>query len=102
MPVLLDFLESHYLFQGLVVAVAFVFVSSFFKELADGLPYSKIPLVGRNRWEISNAKAKKCFVTSAKELIAQGFSQVRGAPFPTLELQSTKRALKMTLRLLTH
>lgn len=76
MPVLATFLESHYFFQGIAVALALIFVSNFYKELADGLPYRKIPLVGRSRWEISNTKAKKLFVTSAKDLMVQGFSQV--------------------------
>ncbi|RAQ67749.1 cytochrome P450 monooxygenase [Aspergillus flavus] len=77
MPVLATFLESHYFFQGIAVALALIFVSNFYRELADGLPYRKIPLVGRSRWEISNTKAKKLFVTSAKDLMVQGFSQGR-------------------------
>ncbi|KAE8158738.1 cytochrome P450 [Aspergillus tamarii] len=77
MTVLADFLESHYFFQGIAVALTLTFVSNFYRELADGLPYRKIPLVGRSRWEISNKKAKKLFVTSAKDLMVQGFSQGR-------------------------
>ncbi|KAF7594216.1 hypothetical protein BBP40_009920 [Aspergillus hancockii] len=77
MPVLLIFLDNHYLLQGIAVVLTLVFVSNFYRELADGLPYRKIHLIGRSRWEITNAKAKKRFVASAKELIAQGFSQGR-------------------------
>ncbi|KAB8255566.1 cytochrome P450 [Aspergillus pseudonomiae] len=77
MPALAEILESHYFFQGIAVALTLIFVSNFYRELADGLPYRKIPLVGRSRWEISNTKAKKLFVTSAKDLMVQGFSQGR-------------------------
>ncbi|KAE8373091.1 cytochrome P450 [Aspergillus bertholletiae] len=77
MSILTDFLESHYIFQGVAVALTLIFASNFYRELTDDLPYRKIPLVGRSRWEVSNAKAKKLFVTSAKDLITQGFSQGR-------------------------
>ncbi|KAE8144230.1 cytochrome P450 [Aspergillus avenaceus] len=77
MTVILDILDSNYLFEGVVVALVLIFVSSFYRELADGLPFKGIHLVGRSRWEISNTKAKDRFVTSAKELISEGFSQGR-------------------------
>ncbi|KAE8353591.1 cytochrome P450 [Aspergillus coremiiformis] len=77
MPVLITLWETRYLLKGIAVAVGLIFVSSFYRELADGLPYSKIPLVGRSRWEISNSEAKKRFRTSAKDVIAQGFNEGR-------------------------
>ena len=94
MTVLADFLESHYFFQGIAVALTLTFVSNFYRELADGLPYRKIPLVGRSRWEISNKKAKKLFVTSAKDLMVQGFSQVWDVPCPILEHRKSRRDLR--------
>ena len=94
MPVLANFLESHYLFQGIAVALTLIFVSNFYRELADGLPYREIPLVGRSRWEISNTKAKKLFVTSAKDLMVQGFSQVWDVPCPLLERRKARRYLR--------
>ncbi|KAE8392134.1 cytochrome P450 [Aspergillus alliaceus] len=107
MPVFADVLESHYLFQGIAVALAFAFVFHFYRELADGLPYSKIPLVGRSRWEISNSKAKKRFVTSAKDLFAQGFSQLFfGGEIPGFEpFDGTEReevVLEVINKKLTH
>ncbi|GES63543.1 cytochrome P450 [Aspergillus terreus] len=77
MAVILDVLDTHHLVQGIAVALLLVFVSSFYRDLADGIPYRNIPLVGRSRWEFSNKKAKQRFVSSAKELMAQGFSQGR-------------------------
>ncbi|KAF9888074.1 hypothetical protein FE257_009339 [Aspergillus nanangensis] len=75
MALLLELLESQHAIQGLAVALVLLFVSSFYSALADGIPYWNIPLVGRSRWELSNTKAKNRFVTSAKDLIEQGFGQ---------------------------
>lgn len=83
MAVILDVLDTHHLVQGIAVALLLVFVSSFYGDLADGIPYRNIPLVGRSRWEISNKKAKQRFVSSAKELMAQGFSQVEASILST-------------------
>lgn len=76
MAVILEVLDNQHLLQGVVLALVLVFVSSFYHEIADSFPYNDIPLVGKGKWEITNTKAKHRFVTSAKELFAEGFSQV--------------------------
>ncbi|RAL16400.1 cytochrome P450 [Aspergillus homomorphus CBS 101889] len=79
MALILEHLESQHLVQGAVVALLLIFVSSFYHDIADSFPYKNIPLIGKSRWELSNSKAKQRFVTSAKELFAEGFSQGRKA-----------------------
>ncbi|GKZ68719.1 hypothetical protein AnigIFM50267_003461 [Aspergillus niger] len=79
MAVILEVLDNQHLLQGVVLALVLVFVSSFYHEIADSFPYKNIPLVGKGKWEITNTKAKHRFVTSAKELFAEGFSQGRKA-----------------------
>lgn len=76
MALISELLENQYFLQGIAVALLLVVVSNFYRELVDGFPYRNIPLVGRSKWEITNSKAKQRFVSSAKELIEQGFSQV--------------------------
>lgn len=80
MAILFDVLESHHLLQGVAVALLLIFTSTFYHELVDSFPYKNIPLIGKSKWEITNTKAKQRFVTSAKDLFAEGFSQVRSAP----------------------
>lgn len=65
------------LLRGSAAVLLVIFLSHLFRELADGFPYRDIPLVGKSRWELSNKKAKERFISSAHELIQQGFSQVR-------------------------
>lgn len=77
MALITELVESPYLMQGVLVAIVLLFLSGFSRDLAHGLPYKNIPIVGRSRWELSNKKAKNHFMTSARELIAQGFEQVR-------------------------
>jgi hypothetical protein len=76
MALISELLQSPYFLQGIAVSLLLVVVSNFYRELVDGFPYRNIPLVGRSRWEITNSKAKERFVASAKDLFAQGFSQV--------------------------
>ena len=76
MAVIAGLLENTYLLQGVAVAVVAVFLSHYFKELADGLPYKNIPVVKKTGWGPSNLKDKQRYVSSAKQLIHQGFSQV--------------------------
>ena len=78
MALITDLFDNTYVLQGVLVAVALVFLSSFSRDLAHGLPYKNIPVVGRGSWEISNKKAKNRFMNSARELIMQGFEQVGG------------------------
>lgn len=77
MGVIADLLESPYLVEGVVVALAIVFLSTYYGDFADGFAYRNIPIVGWNTWELTNKKAKNRFLSSAKELIAEGFAQVR-------------------------
>ncbi|OOF99129.1 hypothetical protein ASPCADRAFT_513213 [Aspergillus carbonarius ITEM 5010] len=79
MAILFDVLESHHLLQGVAVALLLIFTSTFYHELVDSFPYKNIPLIGKSKWEITNTKAKQRFVTSAKDLFAEGFSQGRKA-----------------------
>ncbi|PKY03130.1 cytochrome P450 [Aspergillus campestris IBT 28561] len=75
MAIIAEVLENPHLLQGLAVTLLLVVVSSFYRELADGLPYRNIPIVGTSGWRLSNTKAKQQFVSSAKEIIASGFGQ---------------------------
>lgn len=77
MALISQLLDNPYTLQGVLVAAAFVILSAFYKDLTHGMPYKDIPLVGRGLWELSNKKAKNRFMTSARELITQGFDQVR-------------------------
>lgn len=76
MALVTELFDNPYLLQGVLVAIVLVFLSGFSRDLAHGLPYKNIPVVGRGRWEISNKKAKNRFVKSARQMISQGFEQV--------------------------
>ena len=76
MAVIAELLENTYLLRGVAVALVAVFLSHFLRELADGLPYKNIPVVKKSGWGLSNLKDKQRYVSSAKGLIHQGFSQV--------------------------
>lgn len=77
MAVISQLLDNPYALQGLLIAAAFVILSALYKDLTHGIPYKDIPIVGRGLWELSNKKAKNRFMTSARDLITQGFEQVR-------------------------
>lgn len=77
MAVLTELLDTPYLVQGVCVALALVFVSSFWKDVSDEIPYGRVPLVGKSWWDLSNQKAKSRFTSSARALIAEGFAKVR-------------------------
>ncbi|RAH46897.1 cytochrome P450 [Aspergillus brunneoviolaceus CBS 621.78] len=77
MAFIIEQLESYHLLQGAVVALLLVLVLRFSQESTESFPYKNIPLIGKSRWELSNSKAKQRFVTSAKELFEEGFSQGR-------------------------
>lgn len=76
MGLIADLLASPYLVEGVVVSVVVLFLSSFYSDFAEEFPYRGIPSVGWNPWSLTNKKAKSRFVSSARELIAEGFSQV--------------------------
>lgn len=79
MAVLVELLATPYVVQGICIALLAFFVSSFWNDLADEIPYGRVPLVGKNWWDFSNKKAKLRFTQAARELIAEGFAKV-GAP----------------------
>lgn len=76
MAVLAELLETPFVVQGICFALLAVFVSSFWDDLADEIPYGRVPLVGKNWWDFSNKKAKSRFTQSARELIKEGFAMV--------------------------
>lgn len=77
MAIIADLLASPHLVEGIVIAVVVVFLSGYYGDFADGFPYKNVPSVGWDSWELTNKKAKARFISSAKEVIAQGFDQVR-------------------------
>lgn len=77
MAVLAELIQTPYLVQGVCVALLVSFIFSFWDDLADEIPYGRVPLVGKNWWDFSNKKAKSRFTKSARELIAEGFAKVR-------------------------
>lgn len=76
MAILAELIQSPYLVQGVCVALLAFFISSFWDDLADEIPYGRVPLVGRNWWDFSNKKAKSRFTKSARALITEGFAKV--------------------------
>ena len=77
MALLAELIQSPYALQGLGIAFLAVLVSVFWQDLADEIPYSRIPLVGKNGMDIFNNKARARFTSNARELIVEGFSKVR-------------------------
>lgn len=78
MALLAELLNAPYLVQGVCIVLLVLFISSFWDDLADEIPYGKVPLMGKNWWDLSNKKAKLRFTESARSLIAEGFAKVRG------------------------
>ena len=76
MAVLTDLLDTPYLVQGMCIALLAIFISSFWEDLSDEIPHGRVPLVGKNWWDLSNKKAKSRFTQSARALINTGFAKV--------------------------
>jgi hypothetical protein len=76
MAVFIELLDTSYLAQGFCIALVLVFISSFWGDLSNEIPYGRVPLVGRSWWDLSNQKAKSRFTSSARALIAEGFAKV--------------------------
>jgi len=76
MALLAELIQSPHALQGLGIAILAVLVSVFWQDLADEIPYSRIPLVGKNGLDIFNNKARARFTSNARELIREGFSKV--------------------------
>lgn len=77
MAILAALLDCPYLVQGICLAILALLLSSVWNDLADEVPYRRIPLIGKSWSDITNKKAKSRFTQSARALIAEGFSQVR-------------------------
>jgi hypothetical protein len=77
MGVLNELLNSPYVVQGVCVALVVVFITSVWDDLADEIPFRRVPLVGKSWWEITNKNARSRFTQSARALIAEGFAKVR-------------------------
>ncbi|KAJ5703643.1 hypothetical protein N7493_011568 [Penicillium malachiteum] len=75
MALLVKLLDSPYLTEGLCVALLLILISSFWEDLAEEIPYFRIPLIGKSWWDLSNKKAKSRFNKSARSLIAEGFEK---------------------------
>ncbi|KAJ6041518.1 hypothetical protein N7460_006908 [Penicillium canescens] len=90
MGVLNELLNSPYVVQGVCIALVVVFITSVWGDLADEIPFRRVPLVGKNRWEITNKEARSRFTQSARALIAEGFAkganvfQIMGANQPVI------------------
>lgn len=77
MAVLTGVLDTPYLVHGVCIALVLIFVSSFWEDISDEIPYGRLPLVGKSWWDLSNQKAKSRFASSARALIAEGFAKVQ-------------------------
>ncbi|KAJ5590031.1 hypothetical protein N7450_004003 [Penicillium hetheringtonii] len=77
MALLAELIQNPYALQGLGIAFLAVLVSVFWQDLADEIPYSRIPLVGKNGLDIFNNKARARFTSNARGLIQEGFSKGR-------------------------
>lgn len=101
MAVIAELLENTYLLRGVAVALVAVFLSHYLRELADGLPYKNIPVVKKTGWGLSNLKDKQRYVSSAKGLIHQGFSQV-GSQYSRPSAIVEKRLVMMLTRFILY
>ncbi|KAJ5627427.1 hypothetical protein N7528_004854 [Penicillium herquei] len=75
MALLLKLLDFPYVTEGLCVVLLLILISSFWEDLAEEIPYFRIPLIGKSWWDLSNKKAKSRFNKSARSLIAEGFKK---------------------------
>lgn len=72
-----ELVGSSYFTHWVCVLFVFVFIAAIWEEILIEIPYSGVPLVGRNRWDILNRKAKARFAKSARSVLAEGFREVR-------------------------
>jgi hypothetical protein len=84
MAVFAELIQSPYAVQCLVVSLVAVLLSIFWQDLADEIPHRRIPLIGKDGWDLLNKKTRQRFKSSARELIMEGFSKV-GQYFRKLE-----------------
>ncbi|KAJ5139157.1 uncharacterized protein N7515_004005 [Penicillium bovifimosum] len=77
MALITELLNSPYVVQTVGVALVVWFITTSWADIANELPYRRIPLVGKSGWELTNKKARERFTQSARQLIAEGFTQGR-------------------------
>ncbi|KAJ5545289.1 hypothetical protein N7461_007593 [Penicillium sp. DV-2018c] len=76
MTLITELLNSPYAVQTACVALVALFITTFWADIADELPYRRIPLVGKSGgWDLTNRKARARFTHSCRQLIAEGFSK---------------------------
>ncbi|CRL28396.1 Cytochrome P450 [Penicillium camemberti] len=92
MAVITELLNTPYVVQSVCIALVAVFITSVWPDIANGIPYRHIPLVGKTWWELTNKKARQRFTRSCRQLIAEGFAkgvnvfQIIGATSPIVVL----------------
>ncbi|KAJ5375300.1 Cytochrome P450 [Penicillium concentricum] len=92
MAVISELLNSPYVVQGVCIALVAVFITSVWADIADEIPYRRIPLVGKTGWDLTNKKARLLFTQSCRQLMAEGFAkgvnvfQIIGATSPVVIL----------------
>ncbi|CAG7951773.1 unnamed protein product [Penicillium nalgiovense] len=75
MAVVSELLNSPYVVQSVCIALVAVFITSVWPDIANEIPYRRIPLVGKTWWEFTNKKARQRFTKSSRQLIAEGFAK---------------------------
>ncbi|KAJ5585495.1 uncharacterized protein N7459_005295 [Penicillium hispanicum] len=75
MAFLAELLDSPHALQGVGVVLILCLISSFWEDLMDEIPYTRVPLVGKKWWELSNQKAKSHFAASARAMITEQFAK---------------------------
>lgn len=76
MAILAELTQSPYFVQSLGIALVAILITIFWQDFADEIPYRRIPLVGKDGWDIFNKKARQRFKSSARTLIRDGFAKV--------------------------
>lgn len=76
MAVINELLNNPYVVQSLCVVLAVIFITSIWGDIAEDIPFKRIPLVGKSCWELTNKKARSRFTQSARQLMTEGFARV--------------------------
>ncbi|KAJ5504731.1 hypothetical protein N7463_007605 [Penicillium fimorum] len=92
MAIITELINSPYVVQGVCIALVAVFITSVWADIADEIPYRRLPLVGKTGWDLTNKKARLLFTQSCRQLITEGFAkgasvfQIIGATSPIIIL----------------
>ena len=76
MAVISELLNSPYVVQSVCIALVGVLITSVWPDIANEIPYRRIPLVGKTWWELTNKNARQRFTQSSRQLITEGFAKV--------------------------